>query len=85
MEEYATEVTDYLENIYLQEHSTATKIVSKDEHIEQYEQKLGNESFPFIAYGFGYMKVKRCKKQTISYICLLDNNCQPIWGYIIPR
>ena len=38
-----------------------------------------------IVYGYGYMKIPKCKKQRISYITLIGNDCKPIWGYVIPR
>ena len=81
----ASEVTEYLEAISSIKYGKPVKVVSKMEHIEKYEQKIGEEIFPFIVYGFGYIKVKKIKKQTISYIGLLDKNCKPVWAYVIPR
>lgn len=82
---FASEVTEFLESICEKNCNTTIKIVSKTEHTDNYNQKIGDVTFPYIAYGYGYMKKKKCKKQTISYICLLNENCKPIWGYIIPR
>ena len=81
----ASEVTEFLESVCEANCNTTVKIVSKTEHIDVYNQKIGDILFPYIAYGFGYKKEKKLKKQTISYICLLDENYKPIWGYVIPR
>ena len=61
------------------------KIVSKKEFIDKYEQKVGDYYISSIVYGYGYMKIPKCKKQRISYITLIGNDCKPIWGYVIPR
>ena len=68
------------------EYNTKVKIITKEEHIDKYEQKIGNCFISSIVYGVGYMKRPKCKKIRITYICLLEN-CEkpPIWGYIIPR
>lgn len=81
----ATESTEYLESIYQPKYEQKLKIVSKGEVIDKYDQTFNGVYIPEISYGFGYMKVKKCKKQTISYICLLDCNRKPLWGYVIPR
>ena len=60
------------------------KIVSKDEQIEKYEQKIGEQFVSSIVYGVGYMKVKGERKKRITYIVLLKNNCEIFWGHVIP-
>lgn len=81
----ASECSKYLSELYTQECECQVKIVSKNEHIDRYEQKIGDAYVSSIAYGTGYMKKKKCKKIRITYITLLDENCNPIWGYVIPR
>ena len=81
----ASEVTKFLENICEKDCNKNVTIVSKAEHTDIYNQKIGDIVFPYITYGYGYMKESHCKKKTISYICLSDKNCNPVWGYIIPR
>ena len=82
----ATCYSDYLEEVYSKEHNTKVKIISKDEHIDKYEQKIGDNFISSIVYGVGYLKIPKCKKIRITYICLLKNcNSKPVWGYIIPR
>ena len=82
----ATCCSDYLTDLYSKEYNTKVKIITKEEHIDKYEQKIGNCFISSIVYGVGYMKRTKCKKIRITYICLLEN-CEkpPIWGYIIPR
>ena len=82
---HATDVTDYLKAVYEEQNNVKAKIVSKGESVSKYEQYVGETFVPNIAYGYGYLKIKRCKRQVISYICLLDCDNKPIWGYIIPR
>ena len=60
-------------------------IIAKKEFIDKYEQKVGDYYISSIVYGYGYMKIPKCKKQRISYITLIGNDCKPIWGYVIPR
>ena len=59
--------------------------VSKKEFIDKYEQKVGDYYISSIVYGYGYMKIPKCKMQRISYITLIGNDCKPVWGYVIPR
>lgn len=82
---FATECTDYLVSLCQKENAKKVKIVSKKEHIAEYKQEIGDQFIPYIAYGYGHMKIKGCRKTTISYLCLLDDKCKPIWGYVIPR
>ena len=65
---FATECSDFLKNTYQKNYDKPLKVVSKLELINNYEQEIGNTYVPYIAYGNGYMKVKRCKKTNISYI-----------------
>ncbi|CCZ51270.1 TPA: hypothetical protein CPT90_09335 [Candidatus Gastranaerophilales bacterium HUM_3] len=81
----ASECTAYLCEIYSNEYNSKVKIVSKKEFIDKYEQKVGDYYISSIVYGYGYMKIPKCKKQRISYITLIGNDCKPIWGYVIPR
>ena len=80
----ASEYTDYFSEMYSKEYKKHVKVVSKDEHIEKYEQKVGDVFVSSIVYGVGYMKIKGHKKTRITYICLLKNNCEIFWGHIIP-
>ena len=80
----ASQYTDYFTDIYSKEYKKPVKIVSKDEQIEKYEQKIGDQFISSIVYGVGYMKVKGQKKIRITYICLLKNSCEIFWGHIIP-
>lgn len=82
----ATCCIDYLQELYSKEYNSKVKIVSKKEHIDKYEQKIGENFVSSIVYGVGYMKKPKCKKIRITYICLLSScDKPPIWGYIIPR
>ena len=80
----ATESTDYLKSVYQPQYERKLKVVSKEEFIDKYDQYFNGVYIPSISYGYGYMKVKRCKKVSISYICILDCDGKPIWGAIIP-
>ncbi len=82
----ATCYSEYLEDLYSKELNTKVKITSKEEHIDKYEQKIGDYFISSIVYGVGYMKQPKCKKIRITYICLLEScDKPPIWCYIIPR
>lgn len=81
----ATECSKYLIECYSKDSEVPVKIVSKKEYVSEYNQKVGETQISAIAYGTGYMKKKKCRKKVITYICLLDVNCKPIWGYVIPR
>lgn len=81
----ATPCSKYLEEKYSKECPNFVKLVSKKEHIDVCEQQIGNQYISSIGYGIGYMKIRGQRKTNISYICILDNNNQPIWGYVIPR
>ena len=82
----ATCCSDYLAELYSKEYNSKVKIVSKKEHIDKYEQKIGDFYVSSIVYGVGYLKRPKCKKMRITYICLLEScDKPPIWGYVIPR
>ena len=81
----ARECSKYLTEKYTNECECPVKIVSKAEFIDKYEQKIGDVYVSSIVYGNGYMKKRRCKKIRVTYITLYDENCKPIWGYVIPR
>ena len=82
---FTTECSEYLEKQYKDNDGNNSKIIVKKEHTEEYMQKIGDKNVHAITYGYGYMKLKDEKKCRITYICLLDDNCNPIWGYVIPR
>lgn len=83
---HASECTDYLMNLYSNSHSKPVKIICRKEFIDKYEQKIGDKFISSIVYGQADMKIQgQRKKVRVSYICLLENDCKPIWGYIIPR
>ncbi len=82
---YSTECSNYLEKQYKDKDGNNSKIIVKKEHTEEYMQKIGDKMIPAITYGYGYIKLKGERKCRISYICLLDKDCNPIWGYVIPR
>ena len=82
----ATCCSEYLEDLYSKEYNAKVKIISKDEFIDKYEQKIGDRFVSSIVYGTGYLKRPKCKKIRITYICMLEDSTKPpIWGYVIPR
>ena len=82
---FATEVTDYLVEKYSKECGSKVRIQSLKEHTDSYSQKIGDYCVSSIVYGYGSMKMPKCRKTRITYVCILDNENQPIWGYVIPR
>ncbi len=83
---YATEYSEYAAKQYEEKCNVKNaKITVKKEHIEEYAQEIGNTFVPYIAYGYGDLKCKKCRKQRISYVCLLDCKLNPLWSHIIPR
>lgn len=81
----ATECSDYLCKIYSDESNEKVKVVSRKEFMDEYQQEIGGEQIAAIVYGRGYMKKPKCKKQRITYICLLRPDCSIIWGDVIPE
>ncbi len=81
----ATDCSRYLCNVYSEECNSKVKVVSKKEFIDKYEQEINGEQISAIAYGTGYIKYPKCKKQNILYICLLRDDCSIIWGEVIPQ
>jgi len=82
----ATNASKFIENTYAKSHGNRqTRITVKKEHTEQAFQCIGKESLNAIVFGYGDLKVQGCKKCRISYICLLNSECKPFWGWIIPR
>ncbi len=71
-------------NVYSDECNQKVKVVSKKEFIDKYEQEINGEQIAAIAYGTGYIKYPKCKKQDIIYICLLREDCSIIWGEVSP-
>lgn len=82
---FATEVTDYLVEKYSKECGSKVHIQSLKEHTDTYSQKIGDYCVSSIVYGYGSMKMPKCRRTRITYVCILDNENQPIWGYVIPR
>ena len=80
----ATEASKFVEAQYQKETCTQAHITVKKEHTVEYQQKIGEQIVPAITYGYGDMKVKGCRKCRISYICLLDKDCTPMWSFIVP-
>ena len=83
---FSTEASDFISKMCSETCcSEKVKITVKKEHTEELNQTIDNEFIPKITYGYGDMKIKGCKKQRISYICLLNCSLKPFWGYVIPR
>ena len=81
----STEASKYAEEQYAKQiGNEKVSINVKKEHTMEYDQKVGELKIPAITYGYGDMKAKKCRKIRISYICLLDEDCKPIWSYIVP-
>lgn len=80
----ATECSRYLCNVYSDECNQKVKVVSKKEFIDKYEQEINGEQIAAIAYGTGYIKYPKCRKQDVIYICLLREDCSIIWGEVSP-
>ena len=81
----ATECTKYLVDLYSKEYGCPVKITSRKEFVDKYEQKIADYEVFSIVYGYGFMKRPKCKRMRITYITLMNNDCKPIWGYVIPR
>ncbi len=71
--------------MYANEYNMNVKIHSKKEFCNPCEQKIGDNYISQITYGQADFKVKKCRKQKVSYICVFDNDCKPFWGFVIPR
>ena len=83
---YGTEYSEYASRKYSEDCKVQNpKISVKKEHVEEYGQEIGKTFIPYIVYGYGDLKAKKCRKQRVSYICLLNKDFKPIWSYIIPR
>ena len=81
----STEASKYAEAQYAKQiGNEKVHINVKKEHTIEYRQKIGEQMIPAITYGYGDMKAKKCRKVRVSYICLLDEECKPIWSYIVP-
>ncbi len=80
-----TVCTEYLNDLYTKEYKKEVKVISKKEHIDKYEQKIGDKFISSVAYGVGYIKIKGQKKIKITYLCLMEDCTKPFWGYVIPR
>lgn len=58
------------------------RITVKKEHVEICAQEIGGKFIPYMAYGYGDLKSKNCKKQRITYMCLLDCKLTPILSFV---
>ena len=81
----STEASKFAENQYSKQYCVKPIINVLKEHTEKYNQKIGEMFIPAITYGYGSMKVKGERKCRISYMCLLNEECKPVWSYIIKR
>ena len=81
----STPCSKFLEDKYSKEYPNFVKLVSKKEHVDICEQEIGSQYIYAIGYGVGYMKVRGQRRMNISYICILDENNQPLWGQVMPR
>ena len=81
---FASDYSAYAAKNYEECCGKKVKITVKKEHVEKLGQEVGGKFIPYIAYGYGDMKVVKERKKRISYICLLDENCQPFWSCIFP-
>ena len=78
-----TEASKFAENEYSKQTGYENVHINvKKEHTIENLHQVGEHYAPAITFGYGDMKIKRCKKSRISYICLLDKSCKPFWSYI---
>ena len=82
---FATEATDFLVDLYAKEYNMNVKIRSKKEFCNSCSQQIGDNYISEIIYGQADFKVKKVRKQKVSYICIIDNAGKPFWGFVIPR
>lgn len=82
---FATEATDFLVSLYSSEQNQNVKIKSYREFTNICEQEVAGKYISEIVYGQASLKIKKQRKQKVSYICLKDNENKPFWGFIIPR
>lgn len=82
---FATDATDFLTCLYSNEQSQIVKIKSYREHTNVCEQELAGKQISAIVYGQASLKIKKQRKQKVSYICLKDCENEFFWGFIIPR
>lgn len=81
----STDASRYAEKEYgKQTGNPKVRINVKKEHTVEYQQKIGDKVIPAITYGYGDMKAQKMRKTRITYICLLDEDCNPMWSYIVP-
>ena len=82
---FASQATEYLTEKYSKECNSKVRIQTLKEHRDDYSQKIGDYEISSIVYGYGSMKMPKCRRTRITYVCVFDKDCNPIWGYIIPR
>ena len=81
----ATEYSEFAAKEYASRcNKENVRITVKKEHVEKYAQEVGEQFIPYIAYGYGDMRARKCRKERITYICLLDCDYNPMWSYIFP-
>ena len=79
----ATNCSKYAEKNFAEENNKErVRITVKKEVITPYAQEFGDSFIPYIAYGYGDIRAKKMKKSRITYICLLDNDMQPMWSHL---
>lgn len=81
----ATECSKYLCQVYSDECNAKVKVVSYKEFVDEYYQEIDGEQIAAIVYGRGYIKKPKCKRQRMTYICLLRCDGSIIWGDVIPE
>ena len=88
---YTTDASKFAETQYTKQSGNAQIHINvKKEHTIENLQKIDEKNIPAITFGYGDMRIykkawiKRGKKIHISYICLLNDDYNPVWSYIIP-
>ena len=85
MSVYATEASDFVQKQSSDLNGgKKVHITVKKEHTEEYQQPIGDTMVPAITYGYGDLKLKGERKTRITYICLLNEKCEPFWCFIFP-
>lgn len=82
---YATEATDFLVNMYSNEYNQNVKIKAYKEYSNPCQQKIGDNYVSEIVYGQAKFKKKKMRTAKVSYVCVMDENNKPFWGFVIPR
>lgn len=80
----ATESTKYFEKQMSEKYNCPVNIKLIKEYSEPYFQKICERQITDIVYGEAYLKITRCKKTKISYVCLKDDNSKIVHCDMIP-